>query len=96
MDQEQKQDAGKIDFTLLEWDAITELAKVRMYGVKKYKTRDSWKEVKPFSRYKAAMLRHAISFIDGETHDSESGLHHLAHVMCNCMFMIWGDKNGKK
>lgn len=87
-----KYDDGKVDYTLLEWSAIEELAKVRMFGVEKYKERDSWKKVEPFSRYEAAALRHLIAYLEGEKNDKESGLSHLAHVMCNCMFLLWRDK----
>jgi hypothetical protein len=35
-----------------------------------------------------ALLRHTFKFIRGETYDEETGLHHMAHVMCNAMFLV--------
>jgi hypothetical protein len=32
------------------------------------------------------MLRHLIALLDGEELDSESGLPHIGHIMCNAMF----------
>jgi len=94
--QEIKQDDGKIDYTLLDWGAIRKLVEVREYGVKKYNKRDSWQEVSK-ERYIKALLRHVIAYADREDNDKESGLNHLAHAMCNCMFILSGKlKEGKK
>jgi hypothetical protein len=94
--QEIKQDDGKIDYTLLDWGAIRKLVEVREYGVKKYNKRDSWQEVSK-ERYIKALLRHVIAYADREENDKESGLNHLAHAMCNCMFILSGKlKEGKK
>jgi hypothetical protein len=39
-----------------------------------------------------AFLRHFNSYlIDSKSCDSESGLHHLDHVFCNAMFLLWNE-----
>jgi hypothetical protein len=90
-----KHDGGKIDWTLLPWGPLEEVAKVMEFGRKKY-DRDNWQKVKPLKeRYLAALLRHVIQYVTGETRDAESGLHHLAHATCCCLFIIWGDYHGE-
>ena len=83
-----KFDSAKPDMTLLEplADALSEVAKVLMFGEKKY-ARDSWQEVPNGQRrYKAAAMRHSLCPL-GEL-DSESGLLHAAHEACSILFAI--------
>lgn len=86
-----KDTKGKLDYTLLCWDAIEELVKVRHFGVKKYKSRDSWKSVDK-QEYIKAIFRHLTAYLNGEQSDKETGLNHIAHLMCNCMFIVSMDK----
>lgn len=48
---------------------------------------NNWRGVES-SRYVSALHRHLYAWMDGETHDSESGLHHLAHAGCNILFLL--------
>lgn len=84
-----KEVEGKTDFTLLPVCALKEIASVRLYGDTKYKP-DNWKYVpngkKEFTK---AAYRHLLQFVEGETMDQDSGLHHMAHVAANCMFILW-------
>ena len=43
-------------------------------------------------RDKDALIRHVISYVIGDEKDEESGLSHLAHAVCNCLFLMWFDK----
>jgi len=60
------------------------------YGLKKYGKESSWKNVPHAQdRYWAASHRHEKKRLKGETHASDSGLLHIAHEMCNYMFLLW-------
>jgi hypothetical protein len=76
-----KHDNGKPDFSMVSYDLMEEVAKVRMFGERKY-ARDNWKKGFKVTRSCAAALRHIFLFLSGQTYDSESGLNHLAHAVC--------------
>lgn len=86
-DQTAKQDAGKLQLTLVPTQIIRDIAEVRMYGNKKYGSADNWKQVEPV-RYRDALMRHLLAYIDDpESVDAESGLPHLWHAACNMAFL---------
>jgi hypothetical protein len=67
---------------------MEETAKVLTFGAKKY-SEDNWRQVEGLQkRYLAAAMRHINAIQKGERLDPESGLHHLAHVMCCISFML--------
>lgn len=85
--QEIKADAGKLRLTLVPLQIIREIAKVRMFGIQKYKEKESWKSVEE-GRYRDAMFRHMLLYLeDPYGLDEESGLPHLAHLCCNAAFL---------
>ena len=72
---------------------LEQVVKVLEHGATKY-GKDNWKDVKPFKeRYTNALMRHVVAYISDETFDKDTMLHHLAHAVCNCLFLIWGDDN---
>ena len=80
---------------LLPMQEIEDLVKVYTYGAKKYKP-DGWKNLENgFERYRAALMRHMMLYINGERYDKESGLQHLSQVVWNAIAMLWYDKHGK-
>ncbi len=83
----QKYDCGKVRMELLDPEAIEQLAKVLTFGANKYAAHN-WRGGIAFSRLIAALLRHVFAFIRGEDRDPESGLPHIAHAMCCCMFLL--------
>lgn len=88
-----KFDGGKPRLDLLSVPAMMELAKVLEFGARKY---DSWNWSKgiSYSRLSAATLRHIFYWMGGEDTDPESGISHLAHAMCNLMFLLdFKDRN---
>lgn len=86
-DQTAKQDAGKLQLTLVPTQIIRDIAEVRMYGNKKYGSADNWKNVEPV-RYRDALMRHLLAYIDDpKSIDAESGLPHLWHAACNLAFL---------
>jgi hypothetical protein len=76
-----KHDSGKPDLSMVSYELMEAVAKVRMFGMIKY-SRDNWKNGFKVTRSCAAALRHIFLFLRGDTLDSESGLPHLAHAVC--------------
>lgn len=86
-DQTIKSDAGKPRLSLVPTEIITDIARVREYGINKYGEKESWRKVEP-ERYRDAMLRHALAYIkDPDGCDAESGMPHLWHLACNVAFL---------
>ena len=87
-----KYDRGKPLFSLLTRSLATPLlrvAEVLTYGANKYKA-DSWQTIPNAKvRYEDALDRHLNAWKRGESRDPESGLHHLAHVATNALFLLW-------
>lgn len=82
-----KFDGDKPRMDLLDRYAIEQLAMVLGFGAKKYAAHN-WRQGLAYSRLVAAALRHIHAFNDGEDNDPESGLSHIAHAMCCCMFLL--------
>lgn len=86
-DQTIKTDAGKPQLTLVPQKAIIAIARVREFGVKKYGDPDNWKKVE-IRRYQNALYRHWLAYLENRNQkDPESGLSHLAHLLCNAAFL---------
>ncbi len=83
-----KFDDGKPRFDLLAPDAMLQLVKVLTAGAAKKYDAHNWCKGMDWSRPYAAMLRHLNAWHQGETYDPETGLPHLAHAMCNVMFLL--------
>lgn len=84
-----KDDTGKLRFDLVPWLPFEEVVKVLGYGADRYGD-NNWKEVKPFTdRYSAALMRHYSKWAQGERLDPESGLPHLAHLICDGLFLLY-------
>ncbi len=82
-----KDDAEKPRMDLLCPFAIEELSKVLTFGAKKYAAHNWCKGIKT-SRLIAAALRHIFAYAGGQDTDPETGLHHISHAMCCCMFIV--------
>ena len=86
-DQDIKADAGKPKLTLIPHRILYDIAKVREFGVQKYKEPDNWKKV-GIERYRDAAFRHLLAYLDDPTGvDDESGLPHYWHLACNIAFI---------
>lgn len=86
---EGKDDLGKIRMDLVFPSAIEALGRIRTYGTNKYKDPDNWSTIaNAKQRYTAAAMRHFESWRKGCKFDDESGERHLAHAMCNLMFLL--------
>lgn len=85
--QDIKADNGKPRVTLVPLQIIRDIARVREFGLQKYKEKESWKSVEP-ERYRDALLRHCMLYIEDPFGlDEESGLPHLWHLACNVAFL---------
>lgn len=82
-----KFDTEKARMDLLDAYAIEQLALVLTFGARKYAAHN-WRKGLSYSRLIAAALRHLFAYLMGEDKDPESGLSHVAHAMCCCMFLL--------
>lgn len=88
-----KYDIGKPRYGLLPAFALEEVVKVLTVGAQKYSD-ENWKLVKDGKkRYFDGLMRHSWAWLRGEKLDPETGLHHLAHAVCNLLFLIELDLN---
>lgn len=90
-----KDDNGKLEWTLLPFEQLESSIKVLAFGKNKYGF-DNWKKCNDTKRYEDALMRHVISYMKGDKVDKESGLPHLAHAICNCLFLMWFDNQAAK
>jgi hypothetical protein len=85
---EAKHDLGKLRWDCLPWPAVEQVVAVLTFGAEKYQAW-SWPTVPDARRrYFAATIRHAVAWLRGEKIDPESGLPHLAHLVCNALFLL--------
>lgn len=77
----------KVRFDLMPCMPLIEVARVFTFGAFNYGDRN-WEAGFSWSRCIGSMWRHFYQWLMGETFDSESGLHHLAHLIANAMFLI--------
>jgi len=77
---------GKTRHDLVPSFAQEEYAKVLTFGAEKYEERN-WEKGMRWSKVLASMKRHILAFESGEDYDKETGLLHMAHLMCNAAFL---------
>lgn len=91
-----KADDGKLQWSLMPFEELENTVRVLMEGAKKY-SRDNWKKCDNPKRYEDALVRHVVAYIKGEKYDDirkgGDGLPHLAHAICNCLFLEWFDNH---
>lgn len=73
------------------------MVQVLEYGATKYAP-DNWKKGLNREEILESLLRHVFELMDqvdrGESDlDSESGLEHIGHIMCNAMFYSYHKRN---
>jgi len=82
-----KHDQEKPRMELISSKALIELAKVLTFGAKKYESHN-WRKGISYSRIIGACYRHLAAYNDGEDKDPETGLSHIAHLLCEAMFLL--------
>lgn len=91
-----KYDIEKLRWDLLPIECVEDIVKILTFGAKKYAP-NNWQVVENAEeRYYAALLRHLSAWRQGEKVDPESGLSHLAHILCNVTFLLWFEKDKSK
>lgn len=88
--QDAKADAGKCKWHVLGqfFPELEQAAAVREQGIEQY-GEYGWTDVEPFfNRYMDAIERHWVARMNGEIIDKKSGYDHLAHIICNCLFIM--------
>lgn len=85
----------KLRWDLLPMAEVEDIVKLFHRGAKKYKP-NSWKNLENgFERYRSALFRHMMAYLNGERYDPETEANHLTAVAWNALVMLWFDKNGK-
>ena len=87
-----KDDSSKPPMHLIDGYALEQLANVLAFGAEKYAPHN-WRKGLAQTRLISAAMRHLSAFNGGQDTDPETGLHHAAHAMCCCMFMVWMSAN---
>jgi len=82
---------NKRKWSYVNFKAFEPMVEVLEYGAKKYTVGDAsgahnWKKGLDKTEILESMFRHLTKLMDGDTHDEESKLHHIGHIMCNAMF----------
>lgn len=80
-------DIGKLRYDLLPPYPIQQLVKILSGGADKYGDKN-WEKGMAWSRCYASLMRHLMAWWMGEDKDKESGESHLAHAMCNLVFLM--------
>lgn len=86
-----KHDSGKPRMSLIDPYYQEDTAKVLTDGAIKYGT-NNWQKCEDISRYIDALERHIIDYKKGIIYDVDSGLHQMAHISCNAMFLHYFDR----
>lgn len=81
-------------FDLIPWAPLQELARVYGVGAQKYEA-DNWRRGYSWRLSYGALFRHLTAWILGEDRDSQTGCHHLAHVMWHCCTLMWFQASAK-
>lgn len=74
-------------FDLVPWVPMYEVAKLYGKGAEKYSERN-WERGYDWSLSYAAAMRHITQFWNGESHDEETGCHHLSSVIFHCLALM--------
>lgn len=82
-----KYDEGKLRYDLIPHYPIEMLAAVLTFGATKYGDWN-WSHGIPYLKLIASCSRHFWSFVSCDDVDKESGLPHLAHLMCNVAMLL--------
>ena len=80
-------DSGKLRYDLIPTGPLKALAEVYTRGAEKYAP-ENWRKGMSFSRMIGPLFRHLEAWRAGESHDPDTGCHHLAQVVWNAMCLI--------
>jgi hypothetical protein len=80
-------DSGKLRLDLIPPEVTVALALAFGYGAEKYSD-DNWLKGMDWSRHIGSLERHLLDWKMGQTHDKESGNHHLAHALVRMAMLL--------
>lgn len=83
-----KIDGVKLPYELLPAKALHEVVQVLDFGASKYSP-NGWRNLgkNDLPKLLGAALRHVFAYHLGEKNDKETGIDHLAHAVCDLMFI---------
>ena len=87
-------DEGKDPLAWIPWAAVTDLARVQMYGQIKYGDFNNYRKGLEVSRNLSCALRHIRDYLGGINEDPESELSPLAHALCRIAFVLQNIHDG--
>lgn len=82
-----KHDNDKLRYDLIPADARAEVARVYTFGANKYNDRN-WEKGLLYHRPYGAVHRHIAAWWMRDDLDKETGIHHLAHAICELEFLL--------
>lgn len=87
-DQTYKKDAGKLPLSLVPVEGIRSVARVREFGIRKYKDKKGYLKLDP-QRLIDALYRHLLTVVEKGlfAKDEESELYAIEHVACNALML---------
>lgn len=77
--------SGKRKWSLIHYGSLGPMVDVLEFGAIRYAP-NNWMKQMDRNELIDSLLRHVTALVDGETHDQESKLHHIGHILCNAMF----------
>ena len=80
---------GKPQLSYVPAEQMRAVARALTYGAVKYE-RDNYRKGFPIASLCDSLLRHTFALLAGETHDPESGLHHVDMINANAGFLAVG------
>lgn len=90
-------DKGKLRYDLLPPHVIQQLVAVLTGGAEKYGD-SNWRTDggMAWTRCYGSLMRHIQAWYMGEEKDPESGLSHLAHALCNLVFLLEYERTNRE
>jgi len=89
-----KNDEDKDQWHLVPDAVMKDVVEILTRGEKKYPG-ENWKKCTDKNRYLDAIYRHLYEWKEEDREDGESGYSHLAHAICNLLFLAALEKEGK-
>jgi hypothetical protein len=86
VDKGQRHNSGKLRYDLVPQYAQQEYVRVLTAGASKYSD-NNWRLGMRWSKVIASLKRHLAAIEAGEDYDSETGILHAGHIMCNAAFL---------
>jgi hypothetical protein len=83
-----RDNAGKVQWSLVHFKSLEPMVRVLEYGAKKYAV-DQWKKGLSKKEMKESLMRHVADYIDGVELDAETNCHQLGHILVNAMFLSY-------